>query len=122
MARSYGSTTLAKDMSSVVDLSNSSVNTSIEQPSSRHAVREVTCLQGGDYELEENFPCCYKPLDFFVFDRLPFLKWARKYRPRTFVSDVIAGLTVGMMVVPQALAYASIAGLPLEVCEEGRKI
>ncbi|XP_041379527.1 LOW QUALITY PROTEIN: sodium-independent sulfate anion transporter-like, partial [Gigantopelta aegis] len=31
-----------------------------------------------------------------------------------FISDVIAGLTVGLMVVPQALAYASIAGLPLQ--------
>jgi sodium-independent sulfate anion transporter 11 len=30
-------------------------------------------------------------------------------------SDLIAGLTVGLMVVPQALAYASIAGLPDEV-------
>ena len=30
-------------------------------------------------------------------------------------SDLIAGITVGLMVVPQALAYASIAGLPPEV-------
>ena len=35
------------------------------------------------------------------------------------MSDLIAGLTVGLMVVPQALAYASIAGLPLEVRECG---
>ena len=33
------------------------------------------------------------------------------------MSDIIAGLTVGLMVVPQALAYANIAQLPLEVLE-----
>lgn len=103
-----------KDMSSLVD---ASVNSSIIQestpliPSEKKGIR----LPERTYELEENFPCCYKPLQFFVLNRLPIIKWIPKYRPRTFISDIIAGLTVGLMVVPQALAYASIAGLPLEV-------
>lgn len=29
--------------------------------------------------------------------------------------DVLAGLTVGLTVVPQALAYAEVAGLPVQV-------
>lgn len=110
----------AKDMSSLVD---ASVNSSIIPQSSDEKTPLMTSTKKGilperTYELEENFPCCYKPLEFFVLNRLPIIKWIRKYRPRTFVSDVIAGLTVGLMVVPQALAYASIAGLPLEVWKD----
>ncbi len=107
------------NMSSVIDTTSVSVNTSLLQPvrnaPSKSKNRYNPFLLERTYELEENFPCCYKPLDYFILDRLPFLKWLRVYRPRTLLSDVIAGLTVGLMVVPQALAYASIAGLPLEV-------
>ncbi|XP_071498153.1 sodium-independent sulfate anion transporter-like [Diadema antillarum] len=44
--------------------------------------------------------------------RFPFTSWLPKYRPRTAVNDLIAGLTVGLTVLPQGLAYASIAKLP----------
>ena len=65
-----------------------------------------------DYELKQCFPCVYRPFQFFIADRFPFFKWLRKYTPKCFVSDFIAGLTVALM---QALAYATIAGLTLRV-------
>ena len=68
------------------------------------------------YELKECFPCLDTPISYFFVDRFPFVQWLSKYSFSTFVSDLIAGLTVGLMVVPQALAYASIAQLPLQVC------
>ena len=68
------------------------------------------------YELKECFPCLDTPISHFFVDRFPFVQWLSKYSFSTFVSDLIAGLTVGLMVVPQALAYASIAQLPLQVC------
>eukprot|EP00118_Oscarella_pearsei_P007846 m.39393 g.39393 ORF g.39393 m.39393 type:complete len:104 (+) comp32725_c0_seq8:34-345(+) len=43
-------------------------------------------------------------------DRFPIVKWFPKYTRKKLVSDIIAGLTVGLMVVPQSLAYARIAG------------
>ena len=43
------------------------------------------------------------------------MRWLVRYNLRWLVADVIAGLTVGLMVVPQALAYAHIARLPLHV-------
>jgi sulfate permease, SulP family len=46
---------------------------------------------------------------------LPILDWARRYDPRDFRGDLAAGLTVGAMLVPQAMAYALLAGLPPEV-------
>ncbi|KAJ9084781.1 Sulfate permease 2 [Entomophthora muscae] len=44
---------------------------------------------------------------------LPSLEWLPKYNRRWLVGDLIAGLTVGLMVVPQSLAYAKLANLPV---------
>lgn len=79
-------------------------------------VRGRACFpRDPSYELVENFPCLFTPYNYFIKERLPIVKWLTRYSLRYLISDIIAGLTVGLMVVPQALAYASIAGLPLEV-------
>lgn len=44
--------------------------------------------------------------------RLPVLAWLSNYSLRWLRMDVIAGLSVGLTVIPQALAYAEVAGLP----------
>uniref|UniRef100_H2Z9G3 SLC26A/SulP transporter domain-containing protein n=1 Tax=Ciona savignyi TaxID=51511 RepID=H2Z9G3_CIOSA len=49
-----------------------------------------------------------------VKDRLPITKWLPSYRLKTFKSDLIAGLTVGLTVIPQGMAYAALAGLQLQ--------
>ena len=46
---------------------------------------------------------------------LPVLTWAPSYRRGDLRSDLSAGLTVGAMLVPQAMAYALLAGLPPQV-------
>lgn len=46
---------------------------------------------------------------------LPMLDWARHYDRETLVSDLVAALIVTIMLIPQSLAYASLAGLPPEV-------
>ncbi|XP_063149444.1 sodium-independent sulfate anion transporter [Candoia aspera] len=46
--------------------------------------------------------------------RLPVLSWLPKYSLQWLQLDLVAGLTVGMTVVPQALAYAVVAGLPVQ--------
>ncbi len=67
-------------------------------------------VSDSQYELFQWFP--------FYFDstwpikKFPVLDWLLRYRLRWLVSDIVAGLTVGLMVVPQGLAYASIANLP----------
>jgi len=44
---------------------------------------------------------------------LPFLSWIGKCKdPSTLTADVIAGITVALVLVPQSMAYASLAGLP----------
>ena len=39
----------------------------------------------------------------------------RSYRIRDFPADLVAGLTTGVILIPQSIAYALIAGLPPEV-------
>ncbi|CAG4983060.1 unnamed protein product [Colias eurytheme] len=44
--------------------------------------------------------------------RLPITKWLPEYNSEKALADIIAGITVGLTVIPQALAYATLAGLP----------
>jgi sulfate permease, SulP family len=46
---------------------------------------------------------------------LPILDWGRSYGRETLVSDLVAALIVTIMLIPQSLAYALLAGLPAEV-------
>lgn len=46
---------------------------------------------------------------------LPILDWGSKYTSKTFSNDMIVALIVTMMLIPQSLAYALLAGLPPEV-------
>lgn len=47
--------------------------------------------------------------------RLPILAWLPNYSLQWLKMDFIAGLSVGLTVIPQALAYAEVAGLPPQV-------
>ena len=42
----------------------------------------------------------------------PILEWLPEYNQSKFYGDLSAGLTVGVMLIPQGMAYAMIAGLP----------
>ena len=42
----------------------------------------------------------------------PALSWLRTYKRSNLKGDLSAGLTVGVMLIPQGMAYAMIAGLP----------
>jgi SulP family sulfate permease len=46
---------------------------------------------------------------------LPILDWGRRYDRETFIGDAVAALIVTVMLIPQSLAYALLAGLPPEV-------
>nr|XP_029729616.1 probable sulfate permease C869.05c [Aedes albopictus]XP_029729617.1 probable sulfate permease C869.05c [Aedes albopictus] len=50
-----------------------------------------------------------------LLKRLPILRWLPCYNGTDAVGDLVAGITVGLTVIPQALAYSGIAGLPAAV-------
>jgi SulP family sulfate permease len=43
---------------------------------------------------------------------IPILEWLPNYNFSLFKGDLIAGITVGIVLIPQGIAYALIAGLP----------
>jgi SulP family sulfate permease len=45
---------------------------------------------------------------------LPILDWGRRYKGETLASDLTAAVIVTIMLIPQSLAYALLAGLPPE--------
>ncbi len=42
----------------------------------------------------------------------PFLTWFKDYNVGKFKTDFLAGLTVALVLIPQSMAYAQLAGLP----------
>lgn len=47
-----------------------------------------------------------------LFNYFPLFTWIKSYNSQAIKGDFVAGLTVGIMLVPQGMAYAMIAGLP----------
>ncbi|CAF0940342.1 unnamed protein product [Rotaria sp. Silwood1] len=59
----------------------------------------------------------YKPTPAFfkrqLFRRIPFIDWIRHYNVKEWLlPDIVSGLTIGIVHIPQGLAYAILAGLP----------
>lgn len=48
----------------------------------------------------------------WFLSKLSILKWINNYTLKAFRSDFSAGITVGVMLIPQGMAYAVLAGLP----------
>ena len=47
-----------------------------------------------------------------ILQFIPILQWLPNYRKTNLSGDLSAGLTVGIMLIPQGMAYAMLAGLP----------
>ncbi len=46
---------------------------------------------------------------------VPVLDWGRRYDQGAFSADLLAAVIVTIMLIPQSLAYALLAGLPAEM-------
>ena len=50
----------------------------------------------------------------YLVERVPVVYWLPKYNPRWLLNDTLAGITIGVLLIPQSLAYAKIATIPGE--------
>lgn len=71
-----------------------------EQPTSAEWVREI--IPSGH--------------DLAVYARslFPFTYWIGRYNLQWLLGDMVAGITIGAVVVPQGMAYAQLAQLPVQ--------
>ncbi|KAH8409800.1 hypothetical protein KR222_008050 [Zaprionus bogoriensis] len=72
--------------------------------------------QSGEECLEMDMQSRYSPPKeaHWLLRRIYILSWIRAYdRPQAF-ADLIAGITLGLTIIPQSIAYAALAGLSSE--------
>lgn len=50
----------------------------------------------------------------YIHNLFPFTRWILRYNAQWLFGDLVAGITVGAVVVPQGMAYAKLATLPVE--------
>lgn len=50
----------------------------------------------------------------YLLDKVPIVHWLPRYHPSWLIQDAIAGLTIGVMLIPQGLSYAKIGTIPIE--------
>lgn len=50
----------------------------------------------------------------YVVEKFPIIGWLPRYNYRWLLTDFIAGLTLSLMLIPQSLAYAKIAKIPVQ--------
>ncbi|EFY86576.1 sulfate permease II [Metarhizium acridum CQMa 102] len=63
--------------------------------------------------LAEITPSLQGVINYFV-NLFPFVRWIGKYNLTWLIGDLVAGITVGAVVVPQGMAYAQLAQLDVE--------
>ncbi|KAJ4164802.1 hypothetical protein LMH87_006460 [Akanthomyces muscarius] len=49
----------------------------------------------------------------YIAEKLPAAQWLPHYNYKWLLQDVIGGITIGVMLIPQGLAYAKIANIPV---------
>ncbi|XP_029771998.1 solute carrier family 26 member 6 isoform X2 [Suricata suricatta] len=88
----------------------------VERPLlNQEQLEELGCLTTGTGTLEWRtwFRCSYTRARALLFQHLPVLAWLPRYPVRDWLlGDLLAGLSVAIMQLPQGLAYALLAGLP----------
>lgn len=52
----------------------------------------------------------------------PVLTWSKNYNFDLALADLVAGITIGLTLIPQCIAYASLAGLGPEVGTNWSKV
>ncbi|KAK5663668.1 hypothetical protein OQA88_4099 [Cercophora sp. LCS_1] len=50
----------------------------------------------------------------YIFSLFPFLSWIGHYNLQWLIGDLVAGITIGAVVVPQGMAYAKLAKLEVQ--------
>lgn len=50
----------------------------------------------------------------YLYNLFPFVHWITRYNAQWLAGDLVAGITVGFVVVPQGMAYARLAALPVQ--------
>ncbi|XP_041845273.1 sulfate transporter [Melanotaenia boesemani] len=63
------------------------------------------------HRLKKHCSCTPKKVKSKILDFVPFLRWLPRYKLREWIlGDIMSGLIVGILLVPQSIAYSLLAG------------
>uniref|UniRef100_A0A8C6ZN57 Sulfate transporter n=1 Tax=Nothoprocta perdicaria TaxID=30464 RepID=A0A8C6ZN57_NOTPE len=63
-------------------------------------------------KLRKSCSCTPRKMKNIIMDFFPVLRWLPKYRCKEYIwGDIMSGLVIGIILVPQAIAYSLLAGL-----------
>ncbi|VVA13755.1 PREDICTED: sulfate [Prunus dulcis] len=74
-----------------------------------HGIKSNVFPQGNDYSSKQKTPA--SRVFSFLRGLFPILSWGRNYKASKFKNDVMAGLTLASLSVPQSIGYANLAKL-----------
>ncbi|RPA75973.1 hypothetical protein BJ508DRAFT_213996 [Ascobolus immersus RN42] len=77
-------------------------------------VANTAISRTSQHEREERGSGIRTSLSDGIRSTFPFLTWLPKYNMDWFKGDMVAGITAGVVVIPQGMAYARLAHLPPE--------
>jgi len=69
-------------------------------------------MAGKNYHIKNRSNRANNRFQRLLIGIFPFLRWFEKYDRMRFRADFISGLTVALVLIPQSMAYAQLAGLP----------
>lgn len=49
----------------------------------------------------------------YLVGKVPIIKWIPNYSPKFLADDAIAGISVGLLLVSQSIAFSAFTGVPL---------
>ncbi|CAG8937248.1 unnamed protein product [Penicillium salamii] len=85
----------------------------------RPRIRDLREAVGNDYNLNQLFsltkvylPRLPKASAKYLAAKAPVVQWSFNYSISWLWSDLVAGITIGILLVPQSLAYAKVANIP----------
>jgi sodium-independent sulfate anion transporter 11 len=50
----------------------------------------------------------------YFLNKIPIVQWIPAYSPKWLIGDTIAGFSVGIIILPQALIYSLLAGVSIQ--------
>jgi sodium-independent sulfate anion transporter 11 len=104
--------TIARFANEITSFQRPSIN--IAQPRTKHFSKMVRITK--DY-LKTAWSKNKHPVTLvkdYCISLLQILEWLPRYNTTWFFGDLLCGVTVGLVSIPQALAHAKLAGVPLE--------
>ena len=50
----------------------------------------------------------------YLSNKFPVVQWIPAYMPKWLIEDLTAGLSVGILLIPQSLGYSAVAGVSVQ--------